>query len=104
MAQVHHRNTGVGLLGKFGQTELDLQSDMPRKPTKKALLPPIVDILGKTVYVLYTKWTKSIPSPAKQVLLFGQFIYALQWLTLISSFVSTSHFYLKILLIYGSIQ
>ena len=49
MAQVHHRNTGVGLLGKFGLTDLDLQSDMPRKPTKKALLPPIVDFLGKTV-------------------------------------------------------
>ena len=49
MAQVHHRNTGVGLLGKFGQTDLDLQSDMPRKPTKKALLPPIVGFLGKTV-------------------------------------------------------
>ena len=49
MTQVHPRNTGVGLLGKFGQTDLDLQSDMPRKPTKKALLPPIVDFLGKTV-------------------------------------------------------
>ena len=41
MAQVHHRNTGVGLLGKFGQTDLDLQSDMPRKPTKKDLLPQL---------------------------------------------------------------
>ena len=50
MTQVHPRNTGVGLLGKFGQTDLDLQSDMPRKPTKKALLPPNVGFLGKTVY------------------------------------------------------
>ena len=51
LTQVHPRKTGVGLLGKFGQIDRDLQSDMPRKPTKKALLPPIVDFLGKTVHV-----------------------------------------------------
>ena len=46
----HARNMGVGLVWKFGLTDPDLESDKPRKPTKKALLPPNVGFLGKTVY------------------------------------------------------
>ena len=43
---------GVELLGKIGQTDPDLESDMPRKPTKKALLPIWVDFQGNTVSIL----------------------------------------------------
>ena len=49
MTQRPHKNMGVGLLWQFDQTALDLESDMLRKPTKKALLPILVDFQGNTV-------------------------------------------------------
>ena len=44
---------GVGQSGKSDLTDPDLESDMHRKPTKKALLPLNVGFLGKTVCTMY---------------------------------------------------
>ena len=46
---------GVGQSGKSDLTDPDLESDMHRKPTKKALLPLNVGFLGKTVFLNLTK-------------------------------------------------
>ena len=49
---------GVELSGKSTLTGSDLESDIHRKPTKKALLPPNVGFLGNTLLGYYRNASK----------------------------------------------